>query len=73
MDFSLQTSLSEDGKKEVGEWIKTTLESMAVDCDDVFVQYVMVMVTGAKTMEEMASELEAIIGQPEALDFVSRY
>ena len=68
----MQHDPSDSEKAQISDWIKSTLESMDVECDDVFGQYVLVMVIGKKTMAEISSELEAFIGHPECNDFAVR-
>ncbi len=74
MDYFVQSyPLSEETKAVVAAWINTTLNDMSVECDDVMVQYVLVMINGGKTMQEISVELDAFIGKPECDQFALKY
>ena len=71
MDYSVKSTLDENARKEISTWIKQTLDEMEVENDDVFIQYIMVMISGGKTMHEVSVELEAFLGNPECEQFVT--
>ncbi len=58
MDYSNQRDLSEDEKKYLQSWLKESLEL----ADDVFLEYIIVMIQNGKTMAEIGTDLEAFIG-----------
>jgi hypothetical protein len=70
MDYGVQSTLGEDDKKAISTWIKSTLDEMEVENDDVFVQYILVMISSGKPMGEISAELEAFLGTPECNNFV---
>lgn len=72
LDYCLQGTFSEDDKSVVSNWIKKELDDMAVENDDVFVQYIMVMISSGKTMGEISGELEAFLGNPESEQFTEK-
>ena len=70
MEYSVQNSLSEESKTEISAWIKDALDEISVENDDVFIQYILVMISSGKTMREISVELEAFLGNPESNEFV---
>lgn len=72
LNYFLKNGLSEDNKSTISAWIKGALDAIAVESDDVFVQYIMVMVNSGKTMSEISVELEAFLGNPECAEFVEK-
>lgn len=64
MNYSINCELSENIKKNITKWLNNTLlEYMEEECDEVFIEYILVMIINNKTMKEISIELEAFIGE----------
>ena len=72
MEYKFTKPLSDDVKSKLTSYIQSSIAALVGECDDVFVEYVMVMVSKQKTMEEIAMDLEAFIGPDDSLQFAQR-
>lgn len=72
MDFFNDRDLTEDEKEDLSKWMKEKLTEAMGECDDVFLQYMMVMVQNGKTMQEISTDLEAFVGEPACSEFALR-
>lgn len=73
MDYSIQRDLNEQEKLYISNWLKNSLLEYMDECDDVFLEYVVVMILNGKTMLEISTDLEAFIGQPACSNLASRF
>lgn len=64
---------SDEDKATATAWVKKTLGDMSLENDDIFVQYIIVMISSGKSMSEISTELEAFMGDQESSDFALRY
>ena len=72
MDFSNTRELSDDDKEKITNWLTTYLSKVMEESDDVFLEYVMVMIVNGKTMQEISVDMEAFIGEPACTEFALR-
>jgi hypothetical protein len=72
MDYLNDKTFTDDEKSALGEWITKKLTELAGECDSVLCEYVMAMVTNAKTMGDINTDLETFIGQPSSVEFATR-
>ena len=73
MEFANTRELSEEDKEQINAWLGTTLSKVMGESDDVFIEYVMVMIVNGKTMQEISVDLEAFVGEPACSEFALRY
>ena len=73
MEYSFKYSFTATQRNELTEWVREKLTEMTGDCDDVFLEYVMVMVANGKMMGQISEELVAFVGEPSSTEFARRY
>jgi hypothetical protein len=73
MEYANTRELPDEDKDKINEWLSETLTKAMGESDDVFVEYVMVMIVNGKTMEQISADLEAFIGEPACVEFALRY
>jgi hypothetical protein len=72
MDYSNGRDLTENEKSQISSWLKEALLEYMDECDDVFLEYVMVMILNGKSMSEISADLEAFIGEPACSELALR-
>ena len=72
MDYSFTKTFSESQRAKIGSWVQGKLIEIIGECDEVFLEYVMVMVANGKTMGQIRGELVAFIGEESSTDFSLR-
>lgn len=72
MDVSLTQSLDEQQKSALSSFVKEELSKIIDECDDVIVDYVMVMIYNGKTMQAISSDLEEFVEEPHRSNFALR-
>lgn len=73
MDYHIERDLNENEKLSISNWLKNSLLEYMDECDDVFLEYVMVMILNGKTMSEISTDLEAFIGEPACSNLALRF
>jgi hypothetical protein len=73
MDYQNDRDLTEQEKSHISSWLKESLLEYTDECDDVFLEYVLVMVLNGKSMSEISSDLEAFIGEPACSNLALRF
>jgi hypothetical protein len=73
MEFANTRELTGEDKDAINAWLGTTLTKVMGESDDVFIEYVMVMIINGKTMQEISVDLEAFVGEPACSEFALRY
>ncbi len=72
MNFSNTKPLGDLQKDSIKLYVKNSLIEIMGECDDVVLEYVMVMIINGKTMEQISNELETFVGEPACSDFAKR-
>lgn len=73
MDYASTKPLGDQEKETVKSFVKNSLTNLMGECDDVFLEYVMVMILNGKTMGQISAELDAFIGEPACSTFALRF
>eukprot|EP01041_Mallomonas_annulata_P011060 gene11060-23121_t len=69
MEYAYLKSFSDVQKPIITKWVKDKLTEVTGDCDDVFLEYVMVMVANKKTMKQIGDDLIAFVGDDASNEF----
>lgn len=69
MDYFYSKPFTDVQKRDVTNFIKSKLTEITGDCDEVFLEYVMVMISNGKTMAQISSELVAFVGDSASQEF----
>lgn len=68
LDFSFQGEYTGIDKTKITSWIKDKLTALqGEEPEDLFLEYVNVMIFNKKTMNEISNELKDFVGEDEAL------
>lgn len=73
MDYLINFDLNENEKNEISKWLSEILLEYFDECDDVFIEYILVMIINGKTMYEISNDLEALIGEPACSELALRF
>ena len=67
MDFAYRGDWGDQNKAKTTAWIKEKLTEIQGDApEDLFIEYVLVMVGNGKTMSEISNELKDFVGEDES-------
>lgn len=63
MDFQFPSGQFELHKEQISEWLKEKVRLFLDEDDEVFLEYIIVMISNGKTMGEIKAELMTFIGE----------
>lgn len=67
MDFKFSGDWGEENKATATQWIKEKLTELQGEApEDLFLEYILVMIGNGKSMEEISNELKDFVGEDEA-------